>query len=140
MIRFLLDTDHISLQERGHPPLLTRLREQPADALGVSIVTVQEAVRGRVALLNRQLPPDQLLLAYAKLQQTVQFFSTVTVLAFDRRCQDHYEKLRARGVRMGTLDLRIAATALAHALTLVTRNHKDFARVPGLRLENWAES
>ena len=50
MIHFLLDTDHVSLQERGHLPLLTRLREHPQEALGVSIVTVQEAVRGRLAL------------------------------------------------------------------------------------------
>lgn len=48
------------------------------------------------------------------------------------------EELRAQGVRIGTLDLRIAATALVHDLTLVTRNTKDFARVPGVRLEDWA--
>jgi len=138
MIRFLLDTDHVSLQKRGHLPLLTRLREHPPEALSVSIVTVQEAVRGRLALLGRQLPPDQLLLAYSKLQQTVQFFSTVTVLAFDRACHEKMEELRAQGVRIGTLDLRIAATALVHDLTLVTRNTKDFARVPGVRLEDWA--
>lgn len=138
MSRFLLDTDHVSLQERGHPPLLIRLREQPADTLGVSIVTVQEAVRGRLAILNRQLAPESLLLAYTKLQQTIQFFSTVNVLAFEHRCQERYEALRAQGVRIGTLDLRIAATALAHDMTLVTRNAKDFARVPGLRLADWS--
>lgn len=99
MIRFLLDTDHVSLQERGHLPLLTRLREQPPEALGVSVVTLQEAVRGRLAVLSRPPPPDQLPLAYAKLQQTVQFFSTVNVLAFDRRCQEQYEALRTLGVR-----------------------------------------
>jgi tRNA(fMet)-specific endonuclease VapC len=38
------------------------------------------------------------------------------------------------------LDLRIAATALVHTLTLVTRNTKDFARVPGLRLADWSEA
>ena len=43
MIRFLLDTDHVSLQERGHLPLLIRLRVQPPEALSVSIVTVQES-------------------------------------------------------------------------------------------------
>jgi tRNA(fMet)-specific endonuclease VapC len=138
MSRFLLDTDHVSLQERGHLPLLARLRVQPPEALCVSVVTVQEAVRGRLALLSRQLSLDQLLLAYAKLQQTVQFFNAINVLAFDRQCHEKVEELRAQGVRIGTLDLRIAATALVHSLTLVTRNTKDFARVPGLRLEDWA--
>lgn len=97
MIHFLLDTDHVSLQERGHLPLLTRLREHPQDTLGVSIVTVQEIVRGQLVVLSCQLPPDQLLLAYAKLQQAVQFFSTVNVLAFDRRCQEKYEGLLVHG-------------------------------------------
>ncbi len=140
MIRFLLDTDHVSLQERGHLPLLTRLRAQPPEALSVSIVTVQESVRGRLALLSHQLPSDQLLLAYSKLQQTVQFFSTVHVLAFDRRCLEQYDALRSEGVRIGTLELRIAATALVHKLIVVTRNAKDFARVPGLQREDWAEN
>lgn len=125
----------MSLQERGQLPLLTRLREHLPEALSVSIVTVQGAVRGRLALLGRQLPPDQLLLAYSKLQQTVQFFSTV--LAFDRVCHEKMEELRAQGVRIGMLDLRIVATALVHDLILVTRNTKDFARVPGERLEDW---
>jgi tRNA(fMet)-specific endonuclease VapC len=39
-----------------------------------------------------------------------------------------------------TLDLRIAATALVHDLTLVTRNTQDFARVPGLKTEDWSVS
>ena len=68
------------------------------------------------------------------------FFTRVQVVAFDTRCQHRLEELRAQGIRIGTLDLRIAATALVHDLTLITRNHKDFARVPGLRFESWAEA
>ena len=139
-MRFLVDTDYVSLQERGHQPLLARLREHPPETLGVSVVTMQEALQGRLALLNRQQTPEQILLAYNKLLQTVQFFNRVHVVAFDAPCQRTMEELRTEGIRIGTLDLRIAATALVHKLTLVTRNHKDFARVPGLQLENWAES
>jgi tRNA(fMet)-specific endonuclease VapC len=83
MIRFLVDTDHVSLQERGHPSVLARLRTQPPEALGVSVVTMQEALQGRLALLHRQVVPDQIVLAYDKLQQTVQFFTQVHVVAFD---------------------------------------------------------
>lgn len=139
-MRFLLDTDHVSLQERGHPSVLARLRVQPPEALGVSVVTMQEALQGRLAVLNRQQAAEQVLLAYAKLQETVHFFTRVQVVAFNVACQRRVEELRAQGLRIGTLDLRIAATALVHKLTVVTRNTKDFAQVPGLRLENWAES
>jgi tRNA(fMet)-specific endonuclease VapC len=64
----------------------------------------------------------------------------VHVLAFDHRCLEQYDALRSQDVRIGTLDLRIAATALVHKLTMVTRNTKDFARVPGLQIEDWAEN
>lgn len=139
MIRFLLDTDHVSLQERGHQPLLSRLREHAPETLGVSVVTMQEALQGRLAVLRRQAAPDQLLLAYVKLQQTVAFFTRVQVEAFDAACQRRVEDLRRQGLRIGTLDLRIAATALVHNFIVVTRNTKDFARVPGVRLEDWSE-
>ncbi len=138
-MRFLLDTDHVSLQERGHPSMLARLRVQPPEALGVSVVTMQEVLQGRLAVLNRQQAPDQILFAYAKLQETMHFFTRVQVVAFDAPCQHRMAELRGQGLRIGTLDLRIAATALVHNLTVVTRNTKDFSRVPGLRLENWAE-
>jgi len=74
-MRFLLDTDHVSLQERGNPTVLARLRVQPPEALGVSVVTMQEVLQGRLAVLNRQQVPDQILLAYAKLQEAVHFFT-----------------------------------------------------------------
>jgi tRNA(fMet)-specific endonuclease VapC len=48
------------------------------------------------------------------------------------------QELRSLRQHIGTLDLRIAATALVHDLTLVTRNQKDFSRVPGLRFEDWS--
>ncbi|MFZ2279272.1 MAG: type II toxin-antitoxin system VapC family toxin [Prosthecobacter sp.] len=48
-------------------------------------------------------------------------------------------KLRRDGVRIGTHDLKIACITLAHDALLLTRNTVDFAQVPGLRFENWAD-
>jgi tRNA(fMet)-specific endonuclease VapC len=53
-------------------------------------------------------------------------------------CERKFNELRRQKIRIGTRDLRIAATALVHNLTLVTRNHKDFSRVPALRIEDWS--
>jgi tRNA(fMet)-specific endonuclease VapC len=51
MNQYLLDTDHITLQERGHPALLARLKVQPPASLAVSAITVEECLRGRLAVL-----------------------------------------------------------------------------------------
>ena len=59
------------------------------------------------------------------------------MLPFDPACEQTFQELRAAKIRIGTRDLRIAATALVHDCTLVTRNHQDFARVPGLHIEDW---
>jgi tRNA(fMet)-specific endonuclease VapC len=48
MIRVLLDTDHVSLHERGHLPLRARLASCPPEEVAVSIVTVEEMLRGRL--------------------------------------------------------------------------------------------
>jgi tRNA(fMet)-specific endonuclease VapC len=69
MIRYLLDTDHVSLHERGHPPLLTRLAAQPPGSIAVSVVTVEEAIRGRLAVLARRSRGEARVRAYAKFEE-----------------------------------------------------------------------
>jgi tRNA(fMet)-specific endonuclease VapC len=59
------------------------------------------------------------------------------ILDFDTACEQRFTALREQRIRIGSRDLRIAATALVHDLTLVTRNRQDFARVPALRMEDW---
>jgi tRNA(fMet)-specific endonuclease VapC len=138
MIRFLLDTDHVSLQERGDPHVRRRLESIPADEIAVSVVTVEEMIRGRLAILSRRPAGKARVHAYQKLLETVAFFNAVPVVPFDLACERKFQELRARKLQVGSQDLRIAATALVHDLTVVTRNRRDFARVPGLRLEDWS--
>lgn len=62
--------------------------------------------------------------------------------AAGRSLCEHYatqfNHLRAAGTPIGANDLWIACHALADGCTLVTNNLREFERVPGLRLENWA--
>jgi tRNA(fMet)-specific endonuclease VapC len=70
--------------------------------------------------------------------ETVRFFGSIQVILYNARCEQQFQALRSQRVRVETQDLRIAATALAHGFILVTRNRRDFARVPGLPIEDWA--
>jgi tRNA(fMet)-specific endonuclease VapC len=69
------------------------------------------------------------------------FLAPLTILPFDQKASWIYGDLRAelqkRGTPIGSLDTLIAAHALSQQSTLVTNNTREFALVPGLRLENW---
>lgn len=65
------------------------------------------------------------------------------VLPFDDQCALHYARIRAcleeKGTSIGANDYLIAACAMAHGATVVTNNVREFQRVPGLSVEQWAE-
>ena len=138
MIRLLLDTDHISLHERGHLPLRARLAATPSDAIAVSVVTVEEMIRGRLAILARRSAGEARVWAYSKFMETILFFSSIQVVPYDLASEEQFQSLRAMRLRVGSQDLRIAATALVHNLVLVTRNRRDFERVPGIVIDDWS--
>lgn len=72
------------------------------------------------------------------------FFAPFVSLPFDDRCANAYGRLRSdlerAGTPIGPNDLMIAAVAVAHELTLVTANTREFGRVIGLAIDNWALS
>jgi tRNA(fMet)-specific endonuclease VapC len=72
------------------------------------------------------------------------FLAPLDILSFDEAAMRAYGPLRShlegQGTPIGSMDLLIAAHALALDATLVTNNSREFQRVPGLVLENWVES
>lgn len=73
---------------------------------------------------------------YTLLFQTLQGFSNSRVLPLDAPAIAICNELRVK-VKVSTMDLRIAAIALSHNLIVLTRNRKDFNKVPGLIIEDW---
>ena len=81
--------------------------------------------------------PQELPLAYYGLHQTFDFFIKMNLLDFDHRALTYYQNLKKQKIRIGSQDLKIAAIALIHKMTLTTRNTKDFCQITDLTLEDW---
>mgnify|MGYP002135430865 CR=1 FL=1 len=84
-------------------------------------------------LARQQIQP------YAELVERVEFLAAFLVLPWDADSAGILRDLKAKKVRVGTMDLKVASISLAHDVTLLTRNTIDFAKVPGLRFENWLD-
>ena len=108
----------------------------PPDQIAITIVTVQEQLRGRLAQVNKATSGSALIRAYRWLWETVGLFKEFTILEFDAAANATYESLRQQKIRIHTQDLRIAAIVLAVGGILVTRNQADFSQVTGLILED----
>ncbi|MCI0535448.1 MAG: type II toxin-antitoxin system VapC family toxin [Verrucomicrobiales bacterium] len=137
----VLDTDHVSAL--SHPSeaslnLLERIRSSGDDAV-TTIVTVEEQLRGWLAEIHRLANPHHQIVAYDRLQRHFDFFAAWRVLPWDTESADRFVYFRRQGVRIGSMDLKIACIALAHDATLLTRNTSDFAKVVGLRVANWLD-
>jgi tRNA(fMet)-specific endonuclease VapC len=134
---WVLDTDHVSLLQRGNPLVSQRLEAVNPEEIAVTIVTVEEQFGGRLHVIRQGSSRDEILLAYDRLMTTLKYFGTVNVLDFDEDAWNCYTDLVSQKIRIGTRDLRIAAVVMSKNAILVTRNRRDFERVPGLRFEDW---
>jgi len=138
---YLLDTDILSIHqsERGEEceRFRTHLDGVDPTLVFVSIVSFHEQVVGWNAYLKRAKKIDGLIHGYEKFERILLDFSRLNILGFDRAAAAEFNQLKALGVRIGTMDLRIASIAIANNMTLLTRNTVDFERVPGLRIEDW---
>ena len=76
--------------------------------------------------------------AYGRLFNFVESFRTIRILEFDALAAAEFERLRRARIRIGTMDLKIAAIALANNAIPLTRNLSDFTRIPDLRAEGWS--
>ncbi len=136
---FLLDTDIATLAYHNHPTILERI--QNADRpVCLPIVTRLELMRGRIDAVIKAANVQELLRAEDALARTEAFCSGFAIVAIGTTAAELFVRLRdnKRAKKMGRGDLLNACISLANDATLVTRNLKDYANVPGLRVENWA--
>lgn len=131
MADFLVDTNILVYAFKGQGGCRERINRTPAQSLAISTITVFEIEFG----LAKSNNPSHLREFLQRLQQRCQ------LVGLDEPSAAHAGRLRAHlaalGQPIGPYDLLIAGIALAHNLTLVTRNTREFERVPGLKIENW---
>ncbi len=141
MYPYLMDTNHVSLIDRAGPEstrILARIAALPPDSVAVTLISYEEQVRGWMAGIAQIRSVDRQRDAYTRLDQMREYYCLTPVVPFDDEAVAQFQSLWLRRLRVGTMDLKIAATALACQAVLVTRNIKDFSQVPGLALEDWS--
>jgi tRNA(fMet)-specific endonuclease VapC len=135
------DTDHVSIlgfASQTGATLLERIGASGQE-VATTIITVEEKLRGWLSEIHRLTDPHRQIVAYERLQRRVDFFAAWTVRPWDARVADRFARYRTDGIRIGSMDLKIACIAVVHDAALLTRNTRDFSEVPGLRFENWLE-
>lgn len=137
MSLWVLDTDHISLFQRGNSQVIERLSNINSEHRAVTIITVEESLRGWLKTIKDAKTVDNLVKAYADLKETREFFNIICVLDFDQEAGHYYTELKRQKIRIGTQDLKIASIVLSQQAILVTRNRKDFEKIPNLLIEDW---
>lgn len=137
MSLYILDTDHVSLFQQKHPLVTRRVSKTKPEEIAVTIVTVQEQMRGWLNVIQRYRNTEKLIWAYQGLEAAIAYFNTIKVINFDADAYEIYRQLVTQKIRIGTQDLRIAAVALSVNGIVVTRNQRDFSQVPDLKLEDW---
>ncbi len=137
----VLDTDHMTIYERSNSPeyqrVKGRLEQLPLEEKATTIVTYEEQTRGWLSYTAKARTLVQQIDAYRKLRRHLLVYRMIEVLDFDESAAIIFQRLKQSRLRIGTMDLKIAAITLAHDATLLTRNLADFRRVPNLKIEDW---
>ena len=133
-MNYLLDTNIcVLLIRQKSPPVLAHLLSHAITDIGISTITVAELQYG----VQKSSQPGQ------NQQALDHFLLPLTILPFDDGAAVAYGRIRSdlesQGLPIGALDTLIAAQAVSHNLALVTNNVREFARVSGLRIEDWTK-
>jgi tRNA(fMet)-specific endonuclease VapC len=135
----VLDTDHMSQLERSGT-LRDRLFSVKSGGfqIATTIISYEEQMRGWMAFIARAPRLETELEAYKRLHQLLQVYRQTIVLDFDEYAARELQRLRSNKIRLGSMDMKIAAIVLSHGgAILLSKNLGDFSQVPALKVEDW---
>lgn len=139
----ILDTDHISILQHANSQNAEALSDRLAHSLdndvATTAITLEEQSRSWLSLINRYADVRRQVTYYERFIATYRFFGKWRVVPFDEAAAVRFQEMRSARVRIGSMDLKIAAICLVQHATLLSRNLVDFLKVPGLHVENWLD-
>jgi tRNA(fMet)-specific endonuclease VapC len=131
MLEYMLDTNICIYITKNYPHNLLERFDKLSQHICISTITLAEMHYGVERSARRE----------ANLDALAQFTARLDVLPFTAEAAAHYGQLRAElqraGRPAGPLDMLIGAHARSEGLIVVTNNEREFARMPGIRVENW---
>lgn len=132
MIQYLLDTDIVIYTMKNKPPHVRAAFEKYHEEIAISFVTLMELYYGVERSADKQ----------RNLRSVEGLAARLSVVDFDIHAAKHTGDIRATlataGKPIGPYDAMIAGQARSRGFILVTNNQKEFTRVDGLRVDNWA--
>jgi len=132
-MKYMLDTNICIFALKHMPKVLAAFETKQNDGVAISSIVLAELEFGVCNSSSVDKNRNKL----------IAFLSIVDVLSFDGAAAAEYGSINAdlkkQGTPIGIIDTLIAAHAKAEGLTLVTNNTREFARVSGLKLEDWSE-
>lgn len=138
MIAF--DTNVLTEILAGNDSIIARATAIPVNQQAVPVIVIEEIIRGRLNVI-RQAEAGKakvgLERAYELFQETFSDTRRLQILAYTSQAESLYQQWKHQGIHVSTHDLRIAAICVAHNTKLITRNRRDFERIPGLAVEFW---
>jgi len=133
MIAF--DTDVVTEILLGNAAYVARAAAVPIHEQSVPVIVLEEIMRGRLNVI-RQAEAGRanvsITRAYELFEETFRDFRRLQILSLVEQAEELCQQWRQQGIRIATHDLRIAALCVAHTAKLISRNRRDFERIPGL--------
>lgn len=139
MKQYVLDTNAVSAIFDGVDPITSRAGSHPPGVVFTTPISIEESLSGCHTYLRKAKQPSAVEKAYDGLAKMTLNFGKLSILPYNQLAIARYEALLRLKLNVRKDDLRIAAVALVHAASVVTANVRDFARVPGLAVEDWTQ-
>ena len=139
-MKYLLDTDHLSILQRKSGKDYQNLSRRMADYLlsdfTVSTITFHEQILGCHSFINRARNLNDVVKGYEMMTRLINDFKILPLLPFDTNAAIIFNQIQSQRIQLAKMDTRIAAIALSHKLILLTRNYQHFSKIPGLLIED----